>query len=71
MTSQLALQVRGLVLVDDVNLGQLVQSLLNAGVHLDSCCLVCCGTQLAYSITHGLGVISVVESSLLLLTDSL
>ena len=71
VTSQLALQVSSLVLVDDVNLSQLVQSLLNAGVQFDCCSLICCGAQLANSITHGLCVISVVESSLLLLTDSL
>ena len=71
VTSQLALQVSSLVLVDDVDLSQLVQSLLNAGVQFDSCSLICSGAQLANSITHGLSVISVVESSLLLLTDSL
>ena len=68
---QLGLQVGSLVLVNDVDLCELVERLLNAGVHL--CCdgLVGRGTKLAHCITHGLGVIAVVESSLLLLTDAL
>ena len=69
--AQLRLEVCSLVLVDDVNLSQLVQSLLHAWVHCDSLFLVCCSTKLANCVTHCLSVVAVVKSSLLLLTDSL
>ena len=71
VTSQLRLQVCSLILMNNVYLGELVQSLLNTWEQLDSCSLVFCSTQFAYSITHGLSVIPVVESSFLLLADSL
>ena len=64
------LQVSGLVLVDDVGLCQLIQHLLHAGVKLRSLVLVGHSTQLAYGITHGLGVILVVKLLLLVLADS-
>ena len=60
-----------LVGVDDVDLGHLVQCLLYSGVHFDGSSLVGGSTQLANQITHGLSVVTIVESSLLLLTDSL
>jgi len=71
LQSELRLQVGSLVLVDNVTLSQLVQHLLNNRVHLHCFFLIGHCTQLANSITHGLGVISVVQRSRLRLTDSL
>ena len=71
VASELRLQVRSFVLVDDVYLGQLIHTLLYVGLHVHSGSLVGVCADLANSITHGLRVVSVVQSSLLLLTDSL
>ena len=67
---QLRFQVSCLVLVDDVNLSQLIQHLLYFREH--ACCLSLVGssTKLTNRVTHCLSVVSVVESSLFLLTDS-
>ena len=71
VSRQLGLQVCSLVLVDKVCLCQLVQHLLYFRIQRYSLSLVVSCTQLANSITHCLTVVSVVESSLLLLSDSL
>ena len=64
------LQVCSLVFVDDVHLCELVQHLLNSGVHLHSLFLVCCSAQLANSVAHRLCIISVMQVSHFVLTDS-
>ena len=71
MLAQTRFQVGGLVLVDDFGLGQLVEHLLYGGVHLQRFLFVGDSAQFTNGITHGLGVISVVQGLLLVLTDSL
>ena len=68
---QFALQVGSLVLVNDIGLCQFIKGFLNTGIHLNCNGLIGRSTKLAHRITHGLCVVSVVESSLLLLTDAL
>lgn len=65
------LQISCLVLVDNVSLCQLVQHLLYNRVELNSLFLIRHATQLAYSVTHSLCIISVVQGLNLVLTDSL
>ena len=67
---QLGLQVCCFVSVDKMAHCQLVQYFLYARIHCYSFCLVCSCTKFSYSITHGLGIISVVQSSLFSLSDS-
>ena len=65
------LDVGCLVLVDGVALSELVKHLLYLGEKFYGFSLVGGSTELANSVTHGLSVVTVVESLLLLLTDSL
>ncbi len=60
IVSELGLQVRSLVLVDDVYLCQLVKHLLHGRQLLLSFGLVLCGTQLTHSHTHLASIVAVV-----------
>ena len=71
MQCQARLQVSGLVLVDDVGLGQLVEHLLNLGVEGYGLVLVSHGAQLANGVAHGLGIVLVVQGPGFCLADSL
>ena len=68
---KLRLEVRSLVLVNDVHLCKLVEHLLYGGVHRLGLSLVCCCTQFTHSSAHSLCIVAVVEATLLLLADSL
>ena len=67
---QTRLDVRGLVLVDGVVLGQFVEHLLYFGKHLGGLGLLSRCTQLAHSVTHGLCVVSVVQTTSSRLTNA-
>ena len=71
MKSKARLDIGSLILVNDVGLGQLVQHLLDGGIHLYGLFLVGYGTQFAHSVAHGFGVVLVMQRPCLLLTDSL
>ena len=71
MEGKAGLKVGSLVLVYDVGLGQLVQHFLDAREKLHSLVLVSKGAELAHGVAHGLCVIFVVKSALLVLADSL
>ena len=64
------LDVRCLVLVDDVALCELVEHLLHFRQHLCCFCLVCCSAEFAHCVTHCLCVVLVVKSLHFGLTDS-
>ena len=66
-----ALDVCGLVLVDRVVLSELVEHLLYFGKHLYCGSLVGGSAELASGVTHGLGIITVVETTSGSLTDAL
>ena len=63
-------QVSGLVLVDDGTLGELVDDGNHLGQTLGSDLLVLKGAEIAQGIAHGLGVVTVLDSFLLVGTDS-
>ena len=67
---QLGLQIAGFVLVDDTALGKFV----NDGIHLGqlgfSFGLFGDGSEFPNLVTHGLGIVTVVETSLFSLTNS-
>ena len=71
MLSQTRLQVSSLVCVDNVYLSQLVQKFLNSRIKLNSLFLVCHIAQLTDGIAHSLCIVLIVQSLLLVLTDSL
>ena len=57
--------------MDNTALCKLVEGFLYAGVECYGLGFVCSGAQTTYCVAHSLGIIAIVESSLLLLTDSL
>lgn len=69
--AELRLQVCSLVLVDVVCLSELVQHLLNSGVHSLSFSLISGCAELTNCVTHGLSIVSVAQSSGFSLSDSL
>ena len=71
VASELRLEVRSLVLVDDVALGELVKHLLDEWELLLGIGLVCSSTETTHSDTHVASVVAIVQTTLLLLTDSL
>lgn len=66
-----ALDVRSLVLVNRIVLGELVEHLLYLGEHLYGSSLVGGSAELAYGITHGLCIVTVVETTSGSLADAL
>ena len=70
ITCELGFQVRSLILVNEVCLGELVEHLLHSGELLLGLSLLGSSTELADSCTHSLCVVAIVKTSLLLLTDS-
>ena len=69
--SKTRLQVSSLVLMNNVDLSQLVQKLLYCRIELCSLLLVSHVAQLANGIAHSLCIVLVMQSLLLVLTDSL
>ena len=67
---ELRLQVSGFVLVDDGTLGELVDDGNHLGQSLGSDLLVLKGAEIAQGVAHGLGVITILDSSLFVGTDS-
>jgi hypothetical protein len=69
-SGKLGLQVTGLVLVDDTALGDLVDD----GIHLRqlalSLGLVGKGSEFSHLVTHGFGIVTVVQTSFFGLTNS-
>lgn len=68
---QSRLQVGSLVLMDDAFLGQAIQHRTYLGQHSFSLSLVRGGTKFADGIACSLGIVTVVQTSGLSLTDSL
>ena len=71
MLRHLRLQVGGLVLVDDATLGHFVDDGVNSRKLALGLALVGQGTELSDLITHILRVVTIVQTSLFSLTDSL
>ena len=70
VTGELRLEIRSLILVNEVCLCQFVQHLLHSGELLFCLGLFGGSTELANCCTHCLSVVAVVKTTLLLLTDS-
>ena len=64
------LDVRSLVLVDDVRLSELVEHLLHFGEKFYGSCLVSRGAELAHGVTHRLSIVLIMQRSCLCLTYS-
>ena len=71
MLRHLRLQVGGLVLVDDATLGHAVDDGVDFRKLAFGLALVGQGAELPDFVTHILGVVTVVQTSLFSLTDSL
>ena len=65
------LDVRSLVLVDDVRLSELVEHLLHFGKKFYSSSLVSRGAELTHCVTHRLGIVAIVQATSGGLTNSL
>ena len=65
------LEVGSLLPVDDVLLSKLVEHLLELWEHSLRLSLVCGLAEVAEVVTHCLGVVTIVESALLVLTEAL
>ena len=64
------LDVRSLVLVDDVRLCELVEHLLHFGEKFYGSCLVGRGAELAHGVTHRLSIVAIVQATSGGLTNS-
>ena len=71
MAHDARLDVRSLVLVDDVRLSELVEHLLHFGEKLYGSCLVGRGAELAHGVTHRLSIVAIVQATSGGLTNSL
>ena len=65
------LQIGSLVLVNDVGLSQFVEQALYLGQLLLGLTLVRCGAQIAQSVTHGFGIIAIMQTTFFCLAYSL
>ena len=65
------LDVRSLVLVNDVRLSELVEHLLHFGEKFYGSSLVGRGAELAHGVTHRLGIVAIVQATSGGLTNSL